>query len=428
VTLSPARIRFRSIYPKIFASFALVALSLSSCGGSGGGVQPQPFGSDSNVVKNADSAVVAEAAGNAPQSGSVTQSSNGDGAEAAPTTTDVATATIGVDASTGELQWTVEVTDTEATTTISVSSESDDVLGRSSPPDSSYDGIELFKQEDGGGRLWVDVYTDFDPVETVTTATVMEPGPTVDVQVGQTVVYEGTSGPGTLDGVQGNFQCSNCVVQSQVRVIGGGTSDPVVTSITGSFRFTPSTSTSTATTYSDDSDYLAGGIWVYAPDDAAGTEDYEFGAFVDGSELFTPANLAALTGTAEYAGEATGVYTDATEDRNYFFDADVSLTANFDDADEEISGTISGFEVDGDPVEGDPMLMLETAGIEITNFFTGDTSMTFGGDEFAGKWGGRFYGNGADPADHPGSVGGTFGGATEDDSKAFLGVFGADKQ
>jgi hypothetical protein len=391
----------------------------------------QPFGSDSAILENADSAVVAKAAGNAPSSGSVTQSSNGDGAEAAPTTTDVATATIGVDASTGELQWTVEVTDTEATTTISVSSESDDVLGRSSPPDSSYDGIELFKQEDGGGRLWVDVYTDFDPVETVTTATVMEPGPTVDVQVGQTVVYEGTSGPGTLDGVQGNFQCSNCVVQSQVRVIGGGTSDPVVTSITGSFRFTPSTSTSTATTYSDDSDYLAGGIWVYAPDDAAGTEDYEFGAFVDGNDPFTAANLDGLTGQAEYMGveDAAGVYTDSTTDRNSFFYADVALTANFDT--DTISGMISNFydDTDDEPVEGNPSLTLGTADINTdANFFTGDTSMTFDGDDFAGKWGGQFYRNGANATDHPGSVAGTFGGATADDTKAFLGVFGADRQ
>jgi hypothetical protein len=450
----------------------------------------QPFGSDSAILENADSAVVAKAAGNAPSSGSVTQSSNGDGAEAAPTTTDVATATIGVDASTGELQWTVEVTDTEATTTISVSSESDDVLGRSSPPDSSYDGIELFKQEDGGGRLWVDVYTDFDPVATTSPTQTGDSsgGATVVVAVGDGVAFGGTSAgginittgglnvSGTHNGMPGRFVCDmNC----EVVVEGGsitnvmnvgfipqmltGTAVEVGDTVTGNtirgrgtlngesgrfscdagscglsqsngrvtrvenIRFTPddATAATTTTTYPDDPDYLVGGIWVYAPDGASGPEDYEFGAFVDGNDPFTAANLDGLTGTAEYAGEATGVYTDATEDRNYFFDADVSLTANFDDADEEISGTISGFEVDGDPVEGDPMLMLETAGIEITNFFTGDTSMTFDGDDFTGKWGGQFYGNGANAADHPGSVAGTFGGATVDGDKAFLGVFGA---
>jgi hypothetical protein len=388
----------------------------------------QPFGSDSAILENADSAVVAKAAGNAPSSGSVTQSSNGDGAEAAPTTTDVATATIGVDASTGELQWTVEVTDTEATTTISVSSESDDVLGRSSPPDSSYDGIELFKQEDGGGRLWVDVYTDFDPEVSVMT---MESGTERIVMLGDIsrdfpILI---NGPGTLNGIEGTFECrgfigDRCNVNllrttfEVVEIFGGGT-----------VFFIPSRTTTT--TYSDDSDYLAGGIWVYAPDDAAGTEDYEFGAFVDGNDPFTAANLDGLTGQAEYMGveDAAGVYTDSTTDRNSFFYADVALTANFDT--DTISGMISNFydDTDDEPVEGNPSLTLGTADINTdANFFTGDTSMTFDGDDFAGKWGGQFYRNGANATDHPGSVAGTFGGATADDTKAFLGVFGADRQ
>jgi hypothetical protein len=313
---------------------------------------------------------------------------------------------VSVDDMTGQLQWDVEVTDTTAGTTVTVSSENDNVLGRERGVDYDYYGIALHKEENGG-LLWVDVYTDFTPVETATSIGMWE-----SVEVGDSIV--GFAGHrGELNGRTGRFDCrSDCYYNDT-------DGDGMVTVVVD-VDFTPVTAT-----YSGDPDYLAGGIWVYAPDDAAGTEDYEFGAFVDGSELFTPANLAALTGTAEYAGEATGVYTDSTTDTNSFFDADVSLTANFDDADEEISGTISGFEVDGDPVEGDPMLMLETAGIEITNFFTGDTSMTFDGDDFTGKWGGQFYGNGANAADHPGSVAGTFGGATVDGDKAFLGVFGA---
>ena len=63
-----------------------------------------------------------------------------------------------------------------------------------------------------------------------------------------------------------------------------------------------------------------------------------------------------------------------------------------------------------------------------SGFFTGDTSMTFDGSDFSGKWGGQFYGNGADPTDAPGSVAGTFGGATADGTEGFLGTFGAYKQ
>ena len=425
-------------YPKVFASFALVALSLSSCGGSGGSGGGaagggQPFGSDSNVLRNADSAAVAAAAGNAPNSGSVTQSSNGNGDQDNPTTTDVATATVGVDASTGELQWEWERV--SGTSTVSVSGES--------ASDSESIGLE------DGGRLWVDVYTDFDRVrETFTSPTQMVPGGSsggspVLVTVGGSLRTTGgiispnldlRSGgrlgdiPGVYNGETGHFECAaSCVLT---------TSDNVATSEIRNIMFIPASSTTvttpdaaatTTTTYPDDTDYLVGGIWVYAPDGASGPEDYEFGAFADGNDPFTAANLDGLTGTAEYAGGATGVYTDSTTDRNSFFYADVDLTASFDT--DTISGMISDIydAADDELVEGNPSLMLGTADIQSTNFFSGDTSMTFDGDKFAGKWGGQFYGNG-DTTDHPGSVGGTFGGATAEGDKAFLGAFGAYRQ
>ena len=55
--------------------------------------------------------------------------------------------------------------------------------------------------------------------------------------------------------------------------------------------------------------------------------------------------------------------------------------------------------------------------------FHGDTS----GDGLTGKWGGKFYGNGAGPPDHPGSVAGTFGAKTADDLQAIVGAFAAHK-
>ena len=92
----------------------------------------------------------------------------------------------------------------------------------------------------------------------------------------------------------------------------------------------------------EDTDYLAAGIWVYAPDNASSLDDYEYGAFADGSDPFVQNNLAGVTGTATYSAQdgATGVYADAEEGRNYFFDANVTLTANFGNGSE--LGTISG--------------------------------------------------------------------------------------
>ena len=179
-------------------------------------------------------------------------------------------------------------------------------------------------------------------------------------------------------------------------------------------------------TNDDDTDYLAGGIWVYVPDGAMSLDDYEYGAFVDGNDPFIQGNLAGLTGTAVYNGEATGVYVD---DQNYFFDATTTLTADFgaNSALGTIEGRIYDVEVDGQPVSGNPQLMLGNTDIgnSDSGFFKGNTSMTFDGDTYAGKWGGQFYGN--DGANAPGSVAGTFGGATSDGSRAVLGSFGAFK-
>ena len=181
----------------------------------------------------------------------------------------------------------------------------------------------------------------------------------------------------------------------------------------------------------NDTDYLAGGIWVFAPDDATSLADYEFGAFVDGNDPFTSTAIMPLTGTATYEGEATGVYSDQIIGRNYFFDALASLTANFgtNSGLGTIDGRIHTFEEGGEPVEGNPVLTLGTANITNTNhgFFNSSTTMTFDGDDYTGKWGGQFYSNGESDG-KPGSVAGTFGGATADDNYSFLGVFGAYKE
>lgn len=179
-------------------------------------------------------------------------------------------------------------------------------------------------------------------------------------------------------------------------------------------------------------DWMAAGIWGFIPD-SRNTNDFEFGAFADGGDPFEQGDLQALTGNASYRGEAYGVYyssSDGEEDSS-LFNADAELTANFGDA--AGLGSVSGriFNVrgmDGDAVAGTPQVTLGEASIGDDNsgFFTGDTSMAFGGRSYAGKWGGQFLGNAAIPAS-PSKVAGTFGvAASEQDAVGGLvGAFGA---
>ena len=181
----------------------------------------------------------------------------------------------------------------------------------------------------------------------------------------------------------------------------------------------------------NDPDYLAGGIWVYVPDNAESLANYEFGAFVDGNQPFTQTNLVGLTGTASYAmaNGVTGVFADESTGENTFFDADVRLIANF--GDDSVAGTIDGTinnVRDDDVLFAGAVLTLEMAmDADSDGLYTGNTSMTFETEAYVGKWGAQFYGNGDAVTDPPSSVAGTFGGATSDDSKSFLGVFGAYK-
>ena len=115
----------------------------------------------------------------------------------------------------------------------------------------------------------------------------------------------------------------------------------------------------------------------------------------------------------------------AAEPELDYFNAQASLTADFGDASAlgSVSGTITESMTDGGV--GLPELTLEPADFtQSGENFIGDTS----GTGLAGKWGGKFYGNGASATDHPGSVAGTFGAKTADDLLAITGAFGAYKQ
>ena len=182
-----------------------------------------------------------------------------------------------------------------------------------------------------------------------------------------------------------------------------------------------------------DDDYLAGGIWVFIPEDGE-ADGYEFGAFADGGDPFTQANIAGLEGDATYSDSATGVYSHGTIGGpvNEFFDAVVTLMANFGDDSNlgMIGGTVDHFRVDGEGLPGGPVLTLMTTEIGDANsgFHTGDTSMSYNNEAFTGTWGGQFYNNGAAPEDNPGAVAGTFGAANSNGDASFVGVYGAHHQ
>lgn len=190
-----------------------------------------------------------------------------------------------------------------------------------------------------------------------------------------------------------------------------------------------------------DTDYLVYGIWAWIPDDVSQIASVEVGVFADGGDPFTGADILALTGTAEYRGEAHGIYSyiDPDDDgvENDPFEADAVLTANFGAAD--AAGTISGRIVnprgdDGEPV-ADPgeeiVVNLGAANIGTGDggFFAGAASMEFNGLSHTGQWGGEFFGNGATgPA--PGSVAGTFGVTATSPTlgrATLVGAFGANR-
>ena len=228
---------------------------------------------------------------------------------------------------------------------------------------------------------------------------------------------------GTFNGRAGSFRCisSSC---------GRRTSNGRLTGLSGDWIFIPGGGTTTET--DKDTDYLAGGVWLYVPDAASSTDDYEFGTFVGGNDPFTQANIMALTGTATYRGDATGVYSAraASATTIAYFDGDARLTADFGAAGSlgTISGSITNFEAGGESVSGSLTLGQAAIGSANSGFFKGAVTGSDDERRYTGKWGGQFFGNGAASTDQPGSVAGTFGGRSTDNAVNYVGAFGAFKQ
>ena len=412
------------------------AIMLSGCGGGGGGGGGSSSGPSetvstllSSVIKQSSSAAaqgkIAAAANAQPNAGSVTQSSN--------TLNDITTDSVSTSVKyndNGQIIFKV-VNGTEWY--VDSAASDTDTLYEGQETDSDWNFAELYKKLPDGS-LWVDVYSDIGEPETsqeATSATGCGIGEIVEA--GQTCRYEGAGNNFTFtvredDGwgcygadicTDGSITIDNFMASNDNGVWTISELPPGAMPVNG-----------IRTNALPDTDFLAGGIWVYVPDDATSVDDFTFGAFVHGEDPYDQDNLTALTGEYTYTGDATGVYSVVAEESNYFFDADVTLTAKFDDDSTlgTIGGHIDNVSVDDELVEGDPTLNLGTADIggDNSGFFTGDTDMEYDGESYTGKWGGQFFGNDdSDPPGPPGSVAGTFGAATSDGENSVLGVYGA---
>ena len=264
------------------------------------------------------------------------------------------------------------------------------------------------------------------------------PGTSRMVMPGDIIEYSGLVAagpddptPGYLNNVRGYFSCSptGCPTEHRRGLWSANGPRFVVGSVSG-FTFTPLPGSSRTV---QDTDYLAGGVWLFVPDTASSTDDYVFGAFADGGDPFWQDNIVVLTGNATYAGDATGVYLEkgASSTTIESFHGDVNLVAAFGDADSPgtISGSITNFEVDGEATTGSLTLGKATIGAAAgSGFFSDAASGSDDSRTYAGWWSGQFFGNGETRTDHPGSVAGTFGAKSTDEAVSYIGFFGAHRQ
>ena len=181
----------------------------------------------------------------------------------------------------------------------------------------------------------------------------------------------------------------------------------------------------------DDSDYLAGGVWLYVPEtvdpciSSRPCNVHQAGAFANGNDRFDGSDMDTLVGGATYEGRAIGVHTDPT--RTVYFEAKARLTADFGSNTEfgYLQGEIFNFTSrSGASFPGAPVVRLELTGLFGNSAgFYGDITHNDGSSDYTGKWGGHFFGNGRSDG-IPGSAAGTFGATNEDGSKSYLGAFG----
>ena len=403
----------------VTASFALL---LVGCGGGDNKAQPpaQMPPTAGTVTEFGYVATAASRVADArPRSGSVTQSSN--------VNNGITVDRVSVTARHGAGRNSYSIRNGSSW---SISTSDGNPVQLQLDPSTPFDGQELDKRINGG-TLYVDVYSDIEAPQRTAVA-----GTPQAVNANDRISHSGNvsfrdfinaNGRGSLNGVSGTFSCpASCTWDID------GTFDPQSNVSSGTFTsvsgvtFTPDQG---GTQTVNDNDYLAGGVWMFIPDNARSADDVVIGAFSDGNDPFRQSNLVALQGTARYAGLAAGIYTDKSENEAGYLDGIVTLTADFGGRSDlgSISGTLTGIEADGERLSGSVNLGRADIGSSNSGFFEGQLGGAVNGVSLTGRWGGQFFGNG-EADGKPGSVGGTLGGRSQDRSASFVGAFGAYKQ
>ena len=457
---------------------ASVAIFLSGCGGGGGGSSgTRPTGSSGTEFARLSSTnagyaatAVSRVADARPRSGNVTQSSN--------VNNSITVDRVSVTARRGATGNSYSIRN-GSSWSISTSDGNPVRIGYGAP----WDGQELYKRTNGG-TLYVDVYSD---IEAPSSRQVggSDDG-TRNVSLGTRVYTGNVSGssgsvsglPGSLNGESGTFSCAGGCSYSGGITTGGtwmftpdrppgainisgvsgvaftgtfntartlgtyngqtgyfrclssscgrSTSNGRLSSLQGQWIFVPAGGTTVST---PDTDYLAGGIWGFVPDNATSADDVVFGAFADGNDPFRQSNLLALQDGARYVGGATGVYTVRSEDEVGYWDGNVTLDADFGGRSDlgSISGSVTGIDADGESALGSLSLGAANIGSSNSGFFEGRLGGNVNGIDYTGRWGGQFFGN-SEADGKPGSVAGTLGGRSQGRIVSFVGAFGAHKQ
>ena len=178
---------------------------------------------------------------------------------------------------------------------------------------------------------------------------------------------------GTYRGISGTFECvgTDCFVSLDAK------KKPVVAG--GTLNFLPD---SIGDTYdAPDSAYAYFGWWLNKPEKEG--EDHTVQVFSGGVSTGVPmmneyplGDVAGLTGKATYKGPAAGKYATKTITAGALSDAEAghftaaaTLTADFDDGVENISGTVSDFELSGEVNSSAWKVTLGTAPPEPVNDF-----------------------------------------------------------
>ena len=244
---------------------------------------------------------------------------------------------------------------------------------------------------------------------------------------------------GTFNGAPGTFTSDATTEDLTVGIDPKG-----VPTWSGNLNFEPDSGT--AMVMREDDNFLSLGWWLNEAAD--GDLVPTVMAWTSGTE-YSDTGLVSVTGKATFQGIAVGKYTHKTINSIYggHFDADAKLVADWGDDGEQgtLTGTIDGFEQDGQPLGSGWKVELGAAATDVDGVLTFDPKTgasiasgavaatgngalgTFGTQETMGTWSANFQDNSRND-DMPGGVTGAFHVGETGHPINMIGAFAASNQ